>query len=75
MTLVTSLYIYNQNPLVMDIRLLHSCHFLSNATVNYLVITWSNLVMSNQNGLLSQKLYHYLNQGCTLNDMLMRAAH
>jgi len=28
--------------------------------------------MSNPNGLLSQKLWHYLNQGRTLNDMLMR---
>jgi len=26
--------------------------------------------MSNQNGLLSQKLCHYLNQGRTLNDIL-----
>jgi len=31
--------------------------------------------MSNPNGLLSQKLCHYLNQGRTLNNMLMRAAH
>jgi len=31
--------------------------------------------MSNPNGLLSQKLSHYLNQGRTLNDILMRAAH
>jgi len=31
--------------------------------------------MSNPNGLLSQKLRHYLNQGRTLNDILMRAAH
>jgi len=31
--------------------------------------------MSNRNGLLSQILCHYLNQGRTLNDILMRAAH
>jgi len=31
--------------------------------------------MSNPNGLLSQKLYRYLNQGRTLNDILMRLAH
>jgi len=31
--------------------------------------------MSNRNCLLSQKLYHYVNQGRTLNDILMRAAH
>jgi len=31
--------------------------------------------MSKPNGLLSQKLCHYLNQGRTLNDILMRAAH
>jgi len=31
--------------------------------------------MSNQNGLLSKKLCHYLNQGSTLNDILMRAEH
>ena len=30
---------------------------------------------SNPNGLLSQKLCHYLDQGHTLNDMLLRAAH
>jgi len=30
--------------------------------------------MSNPNGLLSQKLYHYLDQGRTLNDILFRAA-
>jgi len=31
--------------------------------------------MSNPNGLLSQKLCHYLNQGSTLNDILLRAEH
>ena len=31
--------------------------------------------MSNPNDLLSQKLCHYLNQGRTLNDTLMRAVH
>jgi len=31
--------------------------------------------MSNPNGLLSQKLCHYLNQGRTLSDILMRNAH
>jgi len=30
--------------------------------------------MSNPNALLSQKVSHYLNQGRTLNDILMRAA-
>ena len=31
--------------------------------------------LSNPNGLLSQKLCHYLNQGRTLNDILMRVEH
>jgi len=31
--------------------------------------------MSNPNGLLSQKVFHYLNQGRTLNDIVLRAAH
>ena len=31
--------------------------------------------MSNPNGLLSQKLCHYLNPGCTLNDILMSSEH
>jgi len=31
--------------------------------------------MSNPNGLLSQKVCHRLNQGRTLNDILMRAAY
>jgi len=31
--------------------------------------------MSNHNCLLSQKLCHYLNQGHTLNDILMRTAY
>ena len=31
--------------------------------------------MSNPNDLLSQKLWHYLNQGRTLNDIIMRATH
>jgi len=31
--------------------------------------------MSNPNGLLSQKLCRYLNQGRTMIDILMRAAH
>jgi len=31
--------------------------------------------LSNPNGLLSQKLRHYLDQGRTLNDILWRAAH
>jgi len=31
--------------------------------------------MSNPNGLPSQKLCHHLNQGRTLNDILMRATH
>jgi len=31
--------------------------------------------MSNRNGLLVQKLCHHLNEGCTLNDTLMKAAH
>jgi len=31
--------------------------------------------MSNQNHLLNQKLCHYLNQGRTLNNILMRGAH
>jgi len=32
------------------------------------------LAMPNPNGLLSQKLCHYRNQGHTLNDILMKAA-
>jgi len=35
----------------------------------------SRAAMSNPNGLLSQKLYHCLNQGCTLNDIFVRAAY
>jgi len=31
--------------------------------------------MSNRNGILSQKTSHNLNQGRTLNNILMRAAH
>jgi len=31
--------------------------------------------MSSPNGLLSQKLCHYLNRACTLNDILMSAVH
>jgi len=31
--------------------------------------------MSNPNVLLSQKVCHYLDQGSTLNDILMKAAH
>jgi len=31
--------------------------------------------MSDPNGLLSQKLCHYLDQGRTLNDILLRDAH
>ena len=31
--------------------------------------------MSNPNGLLGQKSCHYLNQGCTFYDILMRAAY
>jgi len=31
--------------------------------------------MSNPNGLLSQKVCHYLDQGRTFNDILLRAAH
>jgi len=34
----------------------------------------TNPAMSNRNYLLSQKLCHYLNQGRTLNDLLMKAA-
>jgi len=41
-------------------------YFLDNA---------SNPAMSNPNGLLSQKLCHYFNQGGTLNDVIMRATH
>jgi len=35
----------------------------------------SSPAMSNPNGLLSQKVCHYLDQGRTLNDILLRAAH
>jgi len=37
-------------------------------------IHFVNPAMSNPNGLLSQKLCHYLDQGRTLNDILLRAA-
>jgi len=40
-----------------------------------LVANESEATMSNPNGLLSQKLCHYLDQGRTLNDMLLNAAH
>jgi len=36
---------------------------------------YSKPAMSNRNCLLSQKLCHCRNQGRTLNDILMRAAH
>ena len=45
------------------------------ATVPGLWAGGSSAAMSNPNGLLSQILCHYLNQGRTLNDILMRAAH
>ena len=35
----------------------------------------SRPAMSNPNGLLSQNVCHYLDQGGTLNDILMRAAY
>ena len=34
-----------------------------------------NTAMSNPNGLLSQKVWNYLHQGRTLNDIFLRAAH
>jgi len=37
--------------------------------------TYSKPAMSNPNGLLSQKVCHYLGQGRTLNGILLRAAH
>jgi len=40
-----------------------------------LVANGSKAAMSNQNGLLSQKVCHYLDQGRTLNDILLNAAH
>jgi len=36
---------------------------------------YPNPCMSNPNGLLSQKLCHYLDQGRTLNDILLRVTH
>jgi len=39
------------------------------------VVRRSTPAMSNPYGLLSQILCHCLNQGRTLNDILMRAAH
>jgi len=38
-------------------------------------VAHSKPAMSNPNRLLSQYLCHYPNQGRTLNDILMRAAH
>jgi len=38
-------------------------------------VNLEQLYMSNPNGLLSQKVCHYLDQGRTLNDILLRAAH
>ena len=35
----------------------------------------SSSAMSNQNGLMSQKVCHYLDQDRTVNDILSRAAH
>jgi len=40
-----------------------------------LVANGSKAATSNPNGLLSQKLCHYLDQGRTLNDTLLNAAH
>jgi len=34
----------------------------------------SSTALSNPNDFMSQKLFHYLNQGRTLNDILMRTA-
>jgi len=48
--------------------------FLFALYVDSVKVEGSTATMSNPNGLLSQKLYHYLNQGRTLNDISMRAA-
>jgi len=40
-----------------------------------LVANGSKAAMSNPNGLLSQKFCHYLDQGRTLNDILLNVAH
>jgi len=39
----------------------------------YYIVLVTRPAMSNPNGLLSQKLCHYLKQGRTLNNILMRA--
>jgi len=39
------------------------------------VATMYRTPMSNPNGLLGQKSCRYLNQGCTFDNILMRAAH
>jgi len=54
--------------------------YVAQLTVHYfarpvLISTRSKAAMSNPNGLLSQKLCHCLNQGRTLKDILLRAAH
>jgi len=39
------------------------------------MVTESTTAISNPNGLMSQKVCHYLKQDRTLNDILMKAAH
>jgi len=41
----------------------------------YYIVFVTRPAMSNPNGLQSQKLCQYFNQGRTLNNILMRAAH
>jgi len=41
----------------------------------HLVANGSKAAMSNPNGLLSQKVCHYLDQRRTLNDILLNAAY
>jgi len=54
-------------------RFIHFVEFLHVAALAiFCKVDWSKSAMSNPNGLLRQKLCHYLNQGRKLNDMLMR---
>jgi len=59
--LASSLTTDNKNTLKEKIRFILGCVHSS--------------AMSNPNRLLSQNICHYLNQGRTLNDILMSAAH
>jgi len=48
---------------------------LENLLSPVVLIFYSRSAMSNPNGLLSQKVCHYIDQGRTLKDILLRTPH